>query len=351
LYDVLDTSFGARQEPLFITISTQSNDPEHILSKLIDDGLSGVDPSIVCHLFAADEDCELDDQAQWLKANPALGKFRDKEDLVTAIAKAKRMPAEEPKVRNLFLNQRVSPDSPLIARATWMECRGEVAFTPGEEIYLGLDLASTVDLSALIMASATEPVRVQPFFWKPQDNLIEHSARDFGTGNHRYVQWVEEGFLRTCAGRALNPAVIALCIADISQRYRVRGLAYDRWRADELLREFDHIGLRAYRDEESKKNHDGLRVVPWGQGFRDMGPAIDALEGAIVDRKLVHPNHPILNWNLANAIATMDPAGNRKLDKDKARFRIDGAVALAMALGLRARDRAPKKVDIETLIA
>ena len=82
-----------------------------------------------------------------------------------------------------------------------------------------------------------------------------------------------------------------------------------------------------------------------------MGPAIDALEGAIVDRKLVHPNHPILNWNLANAIATMDPAGNRKLDKDKARFRIDGAVALAMALGLRARDRAPKKVDIETLIA
>jgi phage terminase large subunit-like protein len=82
-----------------------------------------------------------------------------------------------------------------------------------------------------------------------------------------------------------------------------------------------------------------------------MGPAIDALEGAIVDRKLIHSNNPILNWNMGNAIATMDPAGNRKLDKDKARFRIDGAVALAMALGLRARDRAPKFIDLDTLIA
>ena len=68
LYDVLDTSFGARDEPLFIVISTQSNDPEQILSQLIDDGLAGEDPTIVCHLFAADEDCLLDDKAQWRKS-------------------------------------------------------------------------------------------------------------------------------------------------------------------------------------------------------------------------------------------------------------------------------------------
>jgi len=104
LYDVIDTSFGAREEPLFIVISTQSNEPEHVLSKLIDDGLARVDPSIVCHLHAADEDCDLDDDAQWKKANPALGKWRDRDDLVAAIRKAKRIPAEEPKVRNLFLD-------------------------------------------------------------------------------------------------------------------------------------------------------------------------------------------------------------------------------------------------------
>ena len=350
LYDVLDTSFGARDEPLFVTISTQSNDPEHILSKLIDDGLSQTDPAIVCHLYAADEDCALDDEAQWLKANPALGIFRDREDLVAAVRKAMRMPAEEPKVRNLFLNQRVSPSSPLIARAEWFACAAvnPVEFADGEEVYLGLDLSSVLDLTALVMGSTTEPMRVRSFFWKPEELLREHSDRDFGAGNLRYVEWHDAGHLKVSPGKSIDPSVIALFIANLTRRYRIVGLAYDRWRIDELMREFDRLGLQTYK--EGDKNGDGLRLVPWGQGFKDMGPAIDALELAITERSLVHSNNPLLNWNVGNAIATTDPAGNRKLDKGKARFRIDGAVALAMLLGLRARDRKEKPIDIEALI-
>src|SRR4249919_2567812 len=220
LYDVLDTSFGAREEPLFVTISTQSNDPEHILSKLIDDGLAKTDPAIVCHLYAADEGCALDDEAQWVKANPALGVFRDREDLVAAVRKAMRMPAEEPKVRNLFLNQRVAPISALISRAEWMARAGSVHFYDREEIYLGLDLSSVIDLTALVMGSANEPVRIRPFFWKPADMLSEHSTRDFGAGDHRYEQWLAQGHLFTTPGRSIDPQVIALFIAELYQRYR-----------------------------------------------------------------------------------------------------------------------------------
>lgn len=347
LYDVFDTSFGARKEPLFIAISTQSNDPEHILSKLIDDGLSRADPSIICHLYAADEDCELDDQGQWKKANPAIDVFRDREDLATAIRKAMRMPAEEPKVRNLFLNQRVSPLAPLVSRVEWLDCIGPAEFEDREPVYLGLDLASVVDLAALVMVSVADPVRVKPVFWKPAGLLAEQSRRDFGTDNNRYQQWADEGLLRLSPGRSIDPAVIAQAIAELYQRYQIRGLAYDRWRVDELLREFDRVGLRAFKDKEGR---DGLRLCPWGQGYKDMGPAIDALELAIFERRLVHPGHPILNWNASNAVAVMDPAGNRKLDKDKARFRIDGMVALAMAMGLRSRDRTKPPVDIMALI-
>ncbi|MBR0879124.1 phage terminase large subunit-like protein [Bradyrhizobium barranii subsp. barranii] len=348
LYDVLDTAFGARDEPLFIVISTQSNDPEHILSKLIDDGLSGSDPSIVCHLYAAKEDCDLDDEKEWRKANPALGRFRNFEDLASAIRKAKRMPAEEPKVRNLFLNQRVAPIAALLSRAEWMCCAGAVQLADGEDVYLALDLSSVGDLTAILVGSVTDPARVVPFFWKPREHLHEHSRRDFGSGSYRYAEWFDAGHLRVSPGRTIDPEMIATFIAELTQRYRVRGLAYDRWRINDLLREFDRIGLQAYQDGE--KGGDGLRLVPWGQGFKDMGPAIDALELAIMERKLVHPNNPVLNWNVANAVATMDPAGNRKLDKDKARFRIDGAVALAMLMGLRSRDRNAKPVDIEALI-
>jgi phage terminase large subunit-like protein len=364
LYDVLDTSFGARDEPLFITISTQSNDPEHILSKLIDDGLAGVDPTIICHLHAADEDCALDDETQWLKANPALGKFRNRDDLIAAVTKAMRMPAFEPMTRNLLLNQRVAPTASLISRVEWMACAGEAALVEGEEVFAGLDLSSVADLTALVVGSASDPCRVQIFAWKPAELLEEHAARDFGTGSHRYREWVTAGHLLTSPGRSIDPGVVALFLAELSQKYKIRGIAFDRWRMAELLREFDDIGLQAFEEKlaapddagvrrtlRAQPRPDGLRLVPWGQGFKDMAPAVDAIELAILERQLLHPNSPVMNWCMANAVATVDPAGNRKIDKAKSRFRVDAAIALAMLMGLRARDRGVKtKIDIEALI-
>jgi phage terminase large subunit-like protein len=282
--------------------------------------------------------------------------------LVAAIRKAQRLPAEEPKTRNLFLNQRVSPVSPLINRVVWQECIGDAELIEGEEVYAALDLSSVDDLTALIVGSASDPCRIAAFFWKPIEWLAEHAARDFGSGSHRYEEWVATGHLLTTPGKAINHESIALCIADLTQRFRVRGLAYDRWRMQFLLNEFDRIGLQAHEDASHPENNgpqrmipprskgDGLRIIPWGQGFKDMGPAVDALMKALDENKLLHSNNPVLNWNVANAVAVMDPSGFRKLDKSKVRFRIDGAVALAMLMGLRARDRTAKPIDIETLI-
>lgn len=332
LYDVLDTSMGAREEPLFITISTQSNDPEHILSKLIDDGLSDADDTTVCHLYAADEDCDLLDEAGWKAANPALGDFRSYDELAVLARKAKRMPAEEPKFRNLYLNQRVAPHSTLIARADWMGRQGKAPLIHGEAIYLALDLSAKTDLTALLAVSVEDGSRVQAWFWKPEDLLEDHERRD----RVPYRQWVADEWIEAVPGRAIHPRAVANKIAELFDQYDVKGLAYDRWQIDHLLREFDGVGLQAHKDGD---DGDGLRLVPWGQGFKDMSPAIDALETAILHDELTHPGNPVLTWNLANAVATMDPAGGRKLDKLKARFRIDGAVVLAMALGLKARER------------
>lgn len=340
LYDVLDTAMGARAEPLFITISTQSNDPEHILSKLIDDGLNAKDPRIVCHLYAVPEDCQnIFDPATWRKANPALGDFLNLDDMKAEADKAQRLPAEEPRFRNLRLNQRVAPISSLISRAEWMACVGPANFETGEEVYLALDMSAVVDLCALVMGSAGDKTKIRPFIWKPSELLKEHSDRDFGSGNGRYVQWAKAGHLLESPGRSINPEAVARKIAELVGTYKVLGLAYDRWRIADLLREFDRIGLQAFEDKGDGKG-SGLRLVPWGQGYRDMAPAIDAFELDIIERHLEHPNNPVLNWNIANAIATLDPAGNRKLDKDKAKFRIDGAVAVAMLEGLKSRDRA-----------
>ena len=336
LYDVLDTSMGARAEPLFLAISTQSNDPEHICSKLIDDGLSGEDPTTVCHLYAAPEDCDLDDEAAWYAANPALGDFRSFDELATAVRKAKRLPAEEPKVRNLYLNQRVSAASTLISRADWMACKGNAEWFEGERVYLALDLSAKVDLCALVGVSVDDGSRVAAWFWKPGDYLEDHERRD----RVPYGVWARDGLIEANPGRSIHPRAIANRIAEIGERFEIVGLAYDRWGMANLLREFDEIGLAAFKDGED--GGTGLRLVPWGQGFKDMSPAVDALETAVLHGELVHASNPVLNWNVGNAVAVMDPAGGRKIDKSKARFRIDGAVALAMALGLKDRERAPE---------
>jgi phage terminase large subunit-like protein len=327
---------GARLEPLIIVISTQSNDPQHILSQLIDDGLSGNDPTTVCHLYEIPEDADVFDEKNWKLANPALGDFRSLEEMRTAAKRAKRMPSFEAAFRNLYCNQRVDAQSPLIAGLEWEACKGAAVIEPGAEMYLALDLSGKTDLTAIVGVTKADPSNVRAWFFKPDETLHEHETRD----RVPYALWKQQGFIETTPGRAIQYDWVAERLARISAEYSIAGVAFDRYRIDDLLKAMGDIGLDAYVEGKDKPRSGALRMVPWGQGFKDMTVAVEALEIAVIDRKLVHDGNPALRWNISNAMAVSDPAGNRKLDKSKTRFRIDGAVALAMALGLKSRDMA-----------
>lgn len=337
--DAITTAQGAHEHPLLIAISTQAANPGDLFSIWLDDAAASKDPRIVCHLYAAPEDCALDDESAWLAANPALDLFRSRDDLAEQAITATRMFSAQNTFRLLCLNQRINISSPLIGPDAWKPRAGDAEWIPRERVYLALDLSAKTDLTALVGVSAEDGSRVQAWFWKPAASLIDHERRD----RVPYSQWVEQGYIDAVDGRAIHPRAVAMKVAELNSEFEVVGLAYDRWQIDNVLREFDEIGLRAYQDGE---NGDGLRIVAWGQGYKDFSPAIDALETSILTNDLVHPNNPVLSWNVANAVATMDPAGGRKLDKVKARFRIDGAVALAMALGLKARERVSDEVSV-----
>jgi phage terminase large subunit-like protein len=340
LYDALDTSMAARLEPLFIVISTQSNDPQHILSQLIDDGLSGHDQTTICQCHAVPDDAEgvFDDPKVWKLANPALGDFRSMSEMKTAAKRAVRMPSFEASFRNLYLNQRVDAQSPLIPRSEWLGCKQDVTIEPGVDIYLGLDLSGKTDLTALVAVSGGDNDTVKAWFWKPADSIREHEARD----RVPYWTWEKQGFLETTPGRSIQYDWVASRLIEIIKTYNVLGMAFDRYRIDDLLSAAGKIGLDAYVDQKDPARAGALRLVPWGQGYASMTPAVEALEGSVLQRKLIHDGNPVLTWNISNAMTISDPAGGRKLDKSKTRFRIDGAVALAMALGLKSRDTVGK---------
>lgn len=340
LYDVLNTSQGARNEPLGFVISTQSPDPEHPLSKLIDDGLRANSPSVAVHLYAAPEDADdLMDEAAWAAANPALGDFRKIEDVRALAEEATRQLSKEAPFRNLYLNQRVDQTSPLIARSEWKAC--EVAgaephglLRKGERIYLGLDLSAKVDLTSLVAVSAEYgDDRVRAWHWKPYDYLVDHQKRDA----FDYPTMYKAGWLSAPRGKVIDFGDVAQAISQISQDYEIVGIAYDRHKIDMLLKELGQIGIEAYRDEKEARA-GAVRMVDWGQGFIGMGPAVDALEESVIRRRFKHDGNPVLGFCFANAIVAADSAGNRKLDKAATRFRIDGAVAAAMALGLKYRE-------------
>lgn len=356
LYDVLNTSQGARDEPLGFVISTQSPDPEHPLSKLIDDGLRANDRGIAVHLYAAPEDTDnLLDERAWAAANPAMGDFRKTEDIRALAQEAVRQVSKEPAFRNLYLNQRVDQTSPLIVRSEWKACQSDDeaecsaatgVLRKGERIYLGLDLSAKVDLTSLVGVSA-EPGedRIKAWHWKPKGYLADHSRRDA----FDYVAMHASGWLDAAPGKVIDFGYVAQAISRISQEYEIVGIAYDRSRIDMLLKEFDHIGIDAYRDEKEKRD-GAIRMVDWGQGFVSMAPAVDALEESVIQRRFKHDGNPVLGFCFANAVVQSDSAGNRKLNKAATRFRIDGSVACAMALGLKARDLVENPPDLNDFV-
>ena len=317
--DALLTSQGAHAEPLQIIISTQAATDADWLSVQLDDAKVSGDPKIVCHLYAAPEDCELMDEAAWKAANPALGLFRSEADLREQMVQAQRMPSMENSVRNLLLNQRVSTESPFVSPDVWKAC-GNCADLRSMDgpVFAGLDLSARTDLTALVIVGKVDGVwQVQPHFWAPEQGIHDRARRD----RVPYDVWARQGLLHTTPGATVDYEMVAQDIAAILGDLDVRAVAFDRWRMDVLKKEFDRIGC-------------DLPLVPWGQGYRDMAPALDALEAELLNGRVAHGMHPVLTMCAANAVVTKDPTGARKLDKSRATGRIDGMQALAMAMGV-----------------
>jgi phage terminase large subunit-like protein len=229
------------------------------------------------------------------------------------------MASAEPTFRVLTLNQRVNMVSAFVSKSTWQACGGDVAEFVGP-VYGGLDLSATTDLTALVLTCRMGGVcHVKPFFWMPADTVKLAASRD----KHVYDVWVKQGLIRTTPGPVVNYEYVAHDIMRIVADLQVVSIGFDRWRMDRLKGEFARIGF-------------DLPWVEFGQGYKSMVPAIDALEADLLMGQMRHGNNPVLAMCAANAVVLPDPAGNRKFDKGKGTGRIDGLVALAMAEGVEA---------------
>ena len=333
LYDVMTQGSGdARRQPLWFFLTTAGTDRNSICWEVHQKALDILegrknDPRFYPVLFGLPDEADWTSEENWYRANPSLDHTITIDKVRDAFRKAQETPADENQFRQLRLNQWVKQSVRWMPMDKWDECGGVVDpyALEGRACYAGLDLSSTSDLTALVLVfppiSEDEPYIALPFFWLPEETLSLRVRRD----HVPYDQWARRGFIQTTEGNVVHYGFIERFICQLGERYNIREIAHDRWNATMMVQTLED---------------DGFTMVPFGQGFKDMSPPTKELMRIVLEHKLCHGGHPVLRWNMDNAYVRTDPAGNLKLDKEKSTEKIDGVVALVMAL-----DRAQRNLN------
>lgn len=198
----------------------------------------------------------------------------------------------------------------------------------GRRCYIGMDLSSTKDLTALAAVFPDdEYFDVLAAFFVPNDSIRERSTRD----RVPYDQWKRDKFLDATPGNVVDYEAVRQRLKDWAAEFDIRQIAYDPWNATDLVTRL--------------QEQDGFTCVPLRQGFSSLSAPTKSLEKAILSKRLRHDGHPILRWNISNIAIESDPTGNIKISKKVSTERIDGAAALVMAVDLMDRQKSQREPE------
>ncbi len=317
-------SSDARQEPLFFYITTAGFDrhsicyEQHEKAKGI---LSGqrIDPAYYPTIFAADDGMDWRDEKTWEKANPSLDITVDREKLRADCIEAEHNIAEQNLFRMYRLNQWVEQNVRWLDMGEYDQCAFEfdIEALRGRSCYAGLDLSSTTDITSIVLLfpplDEEDKYRVVPFFFIPSENIEKRSKRD----HVPYSVWRQKGLLQVSEGNVIDYRLIENFMLELSSRFQILQCGYDEWQAQGIV--------RTLTDE-------GITMVPVRMGHRSLHEPTTELMRLVLSRKIAHNGNEILRWMAGNLVVRLDANGNIAPDKSKATEKIDGIVALILAL-------------------
>lgn len=320
LYDVLTSGSTAREQPMEVVISTAGYDRNSVGWEIWDyackvrDGIIE-DPEYLPLIFAADPTDDWHSPAVWKKANPNLGVTFTLAAFRAEYMKARNSPGRENAFRRLHLNQWTEQATRWMSMDKWDACSGPVDLrTLGPECWMGMDLSKRTDLSAVAAVfKDADDWAAHVWLYLPEDDLEDRERRD----GVPYRLWVRQGYITLTPGNVIDYSFIRTQVLEIATQFEIQELAYDPHGATQLA-----IQLR----------DDGINCFEFGQGMKYMSEPTKALEALVLQRRLRHGGHPVLRWMVSNAAVIGDSSGNIKLAKHKSTGRIDGLVALVMAL-------------------
>lgn len=369
--DMATAAFKGRRHPLLFVITNSGFDKESICYEWHQDAVEVLEgtrtnDALFAFVLALDPDDDpLKDESCWVKTNPGLGITITEQYLRDQVRDARQVPGRENVVRRLNFCQWTNADEGWMTREAWEAIEEKEGLTDvtlpdatlqgggyhtgvefdGAELYVGLDLAFSHDLTALAFAFPEgENILAWIEYFKPLATLEEAEKRD----KQPYRKWIRQGLIRGVPGPVIRKEYIAQRIADVRQQFDLRWAAYDNYAHKSLRDEMIEKGVigvpwiehpqgfrrgGALRDSTGRKMRDP--TSPDGDYIQNplwMPESVRNLEQRILEKTIIVQPSPVTRWQVSSAVIRQDAQGNRIFDKAKANGRIDGIVALAMAV-------------------
>lgn len=325
LYDTMVTGMGARDQPLMFVITTAGSNIggpcyekrdycQKVLNKTFDDD------AVFSLIYTLDDGDDWKDEKNWYKANPNLGVSVSKDFLTAQIGTAIRQPSKQNPVKTKHFNIWVGARSAWINMEHWQAAadrslkRSDFA---ADEAFLGLDLATRIDVAGLVTLFR-RVIDGQLHYYAFPSLYIPESALDGSKNASSYAGWAAEGDLEVMDGEEITFSLIEEQIEGMASEVRIAEMAYDPWQSTQMAQNL----------QES-----GLTVVEYRNTVGNMNPPMRELEAALASGRFHHPDNKVLNWMASNVTAKEDAKDNIYPRKELPENKIDGIVALLMAMG------------------
>lgn len=319
VFDVIETGTGAREQSLLWLITTAGSNRAGVcyeqrtyLTKI----LSGVavDESYFGIIYTCDDGDDWTLRDTWIKANPNFGVSVFEDDITRLCNKAMTMPSAQNNFLTKRLNVWVNADTSWMDMRAWDACANTeltIEDFEGDQCWVALDLASKTDMAALV-ALFRRDGKYYPFgkFYLPEET-IESS------GNSQYAGWDIQGLITTTPGNVIDFEFIERDLLELTSRFEVVSVPYDPHQATQFAVRMSQAGLPM------------VEVRPTVLNFSE---SMKELESLVLCKKLEHDGNPIMTWMISNIVCHYDQKDNIYPRKERPENKIDGVVALIMAL-------------------